>query len=222
MVEGKFKTILADPPWHYNTWDKKSSLPQRKKIGQGIAADHYPTMKTKAICELPVGDLADKDCCLFMWATWPNLEAAFEVGEAWGFRYVTCAFNWTKLTPNSLSYESIIKRLKNWPSLFIEPRKVISLFPQYHFGLGYWSRANTEPCLLFTKGHPKRVNNDVAQLIVAPVGRHSAKPLETYSRIERLVEGPYLELFARNKRANWSSWGNEIESDIDLKVEGVA
>jgi N6-adenosine-specific RNA methylase IME4 len=217
-----YKAILADPPWFYNTWSA-AGVTTKAKVGRGMADPYYSLMKTKDICALPVANFADKDCCLFMWATWPCLEAALEVGKAWGFRYVTCAFNWTKLTPNSLSYELIIERLKNWPSLFIEPRQVLALFPQYHFGLGYWTRANTEPCLFFTKGHPKRVNTDVAQLIVAPVGRHSAKPLETYSRIERLVEGPYLELFSRTKREGWHHWGNEIESDIELKVvEGVA
>jgi N6-adenosine-specific RNA methylase IME4 len=192
----KYRAIYADPPWAYRSWDK-IGVPTRKKIARGMATVHYPTMSTPEIAALPVADFADKDCCLFMWATWPNLEAALTVGKAWGFRYVTDAFLWTKTTPKSVN----------------------SFLPKYHFGLGYWTRANTEPCLLFTKGHPKRINNDVAQLIVAPVGRHSAKPLETYGRIERLVEGPYLELFARNKnREGWAFWGNEIEPDIELAV----
>jgi N6-adenosine-specific RNA methylase IME4 len=128
-------------------------------------------MKIPSIAALPVADFADKDCCLFMWATWPRLEAALEVGHAWGFRYVTDAFLWAKTNPTR--GDSFLTRNNGW-----------------HFGLGYWTRANTEPCLLF--------------------------------RIERLVEGPYLELFARNKRSGWASWGNEIESDIQLTVEGVA
>lgn len=202
VTQPKYKVIYADPPWWYNRWDK-SGVPTRAKTARGMAQAAYPCMKTSEICALPIADLADKDCVLLMWATWPCLESALEVGKAWGFTYKTDAFLWAKTNPTR--GDSFLTRNSGW-----------------HFGLGYWSRANTEPCLLFTKGHPKRVNNDVAQLIVAPVGRHSAKPLETYNRIERLVEGPYLELFSRNKRPGWSAWGNEIESDIDLKVEGVA
>lgn len=192
----KYRAIYADPPWAYNTWNAEG-VPTRKLVARGMAPAHYPVMKLDEIAALPVKDLADKDCCLFLWATWPRLEWALAVGQAWGFRYVTDAFLWTKLTPNSGN----------------------SFMPKYHFGLGYWTRANTEPCLLFTKGNPKRLNNDVAQLIVSPVGRHSAKPLETYERIERLVEGPYLELFARKReRAGWHYWGNEVDSDIQLAV----
>lgn len=202
MIECKFKAIYADPPWPYNTWTAEG-VPTRKLIARGMAPAHYPVMKIPAIAELPVGDFADKNCCLFMWATWPRLKEALDVGSAWGFRYVTDAFLWAKTNPTR--GDSFLTRNSGW-----------------HFGLGYWTRANTEPCLLFTKGHPKRINNDVAQLIIAPVGRHSAKPIETYNRIERLVEGPYLELFARNKQPGWSAWGNEIQSDIQLTFEGVA
>jgi N6-adenosine-specific RNA methylase IME4 len=197
-----YKTILADPPWPYNGWTAEG-VPTRKLIARGMAPAHYPVMKIKDIAALPVGDLAAKDCVLLMWATWPRLVEALEVGKAWGFTYKTNAFLWAKTNPTR--GDSFLTRSNGW-----------------HFGLGYYTRANTEPCLLFTKGHPKRINNDVAQLIVAPVGKHSAKPLETYDRIERLVEGPFLELFSRNKREGWHSWGNEIESDINLEVKAEA
>lgn len=191
-----FDAILADPPWPYNTWNAVG-VPTRRKKARGMAAVHYPVMPIEDIKALPVADIAGKNCCLFMWATWPRLEAALEVGNAWGFKYVTNAFLWTKTNPTRGN--SFLTANSGW-----------------HFGLGYWTRANTEPCLLFTKGKPKRINNDVAQLIIAPVGRHSAKPVEQYGRIERLVPGPYCELFCRNKREGWASWGNEIESDFSL------
>jgi N6-adenosine-specific RNA methylase IME4 len=76
-------------------------------------------------------------------------------------------------------------------------------------GLGYWTRANTEPCLLATRGKPKRLNADVRQLIIEPRREHSRKPDCVHSRIERLVAGPYLELFARAPRKGWDVWGNE-------------
>ena len=76
-------------------------------------------------------------------------------------------------------------------------------------GLGYWTRANTEACLLATRGHPKRLRADIRQLIVAPRREHSRKPEAIYERIERLVAGPRLELFARQSRPGWTAWGNE-------------
>ena len=80
----------------------------------------------------------------------------------------------------------------------------------FFVGLGYWTRANVEQCLLATRGSPKRLAKDVRRLIVSPRQEHSRKPDEIYDRIERLAEGPYLELFARNTRPGWNSWGNEV------------
>ena len=78
-------------------------------------------------------------------------------------------------------------------------------------GMGYWTRANTEPCLLATRGKPKRLNADVRQAIITPRRQHSRKPDGVYGRIERLVAGPYLELFARTRRFGWDAWGNEVD-----------
>jgi N6-adenosine-specific RNA methylase IME4 len=83
----------------------------------------------------------------------------------------------------------------------------------FHEGMGKWTRANTEPCLLATRGAPFRLNTDVDQLLVAPRGRHSAKPEEARDRIERLVGGPYLELFGRARVDGWTVWGNEVGAD---------
>jgi len=79
------------------------------------------------------------------------------------------------------------------------------------FGNGYWSRQRCEFCLLATRGQPRRLNADVDQLITAPRGQHSEKPEEAAARIERLVGGPYLELFARRERPGWARWGNEVD-----------
>ena len=78
-------------------------------------------------------------------------------------------------------------------------------------GMGYWTRANLECCLLATRGAPMRPAMDVHQIVTTPIGEHSAKPGEVRSRIQRLVAGPYLELFARQATPGWTSWGNEIE-----------
>lgn len=84
-------------------------------------------------------------------------------------------------------------------------------------GMGYWTRSNTEPCLLATRGKPKRLHADVRQGIIAPRREHSRKPDGIHDRIERLVGGPYAELFARQSRPGWDTWGNET-----TKFDGVA
>lgn len=75
-------------------------------------------------------------------------------------------------------------------------------------GLGYWTRKGSEICLLGTRGNPKRLNADIPEVIYAPRFEHSVKPKAVYERIERLVNGPYIELFARHNRDGWTSWGN--------------
>jgi N6-adenosine-specific RNA methylase IME4 len=126
---------------------------------------------------------AAEDCVLFLWVTDPYLEKAMGVINAWGFKYKTVAFTWVKTNKSD----------EPWT------------------GMGFWTRANPEQCLLATRGHPSRVRNDVAQLIIAPRREHSRKPDEIYHRIERLVAGPYLELFARQRRDGWDATGDEID-----------
>jgi N6-adenosine-specific RNA methylase IME4 len=85
-----------------------------------------------------------------------------------------------------------------------------------HWGNGYWTRSNSEPCLLATRGTPQRLAMDVHQVVLAPVGEHSKKPEEVRRRIERLVAGPYLELYGRRPVPGWTVWGNEIApSDME-------
>jgi N6-adenosine-specific RNA methylase IME4 len=153
-------------------------------LGKDRSAEkHYETLTLDEIKALPVGDLAAEDCVLLMWAIMPELPGALDVIKAWGFNYKTVGFTWAKQNPGG----------DGW-----------------FMGLGYWTRANVEPCLLATRGTPQRIERDVAQLIVSPVSRHSEKPAEIYERIERLVDGPYIELFARERRPTWWAWGNEI------------
>lgn len=147
----------------------------------------YPSMTLDEIKALPIRDLAAKDCALFLWATMPKLREALEVIEAWGFRYTSCAFVWVKLNPKSGGIYS---------------------------GLGYWTNGNAELCLLAKRGAPKRLARDVKQIVLAPRGRHSEKPSEVRMRIERLVDGPYLELFARQRHPGWDCWGNEVDSTV--------
>lgn len=178
----KYGIIYADPPWHYRVYSKK---------GAGRSAEsHYPTMTIEEIQALPVSELSDKDCALFMWITFPLLKESLSVLSAWGFKFKTIAFVWIK-----------------------QNRKSDSLF----WGMGYWTRANAEFCVLATKGKPKRMAKNVHQVIVSHIEEHSKKPDEARRRIVRLMgDLPRIELFARQKTAGWDVWGNELESDIIL------
>lgn len=185
----RYGAILADPPWRFATWSDKGRgrCPDGRwtvPSGQPTSQPrHYDTMPIETILALPVRDLAADDCVLFLWTTKPMLPAALDVGRTWGFEYKTRAFCWVKTTKHG----------------------------KKHLGMGHWTRANPEDCLLFTRGSPKRLSRSVRELIEAPVREHSRKPDETYERIEALVAGPYFELFARTRRDGWDQWGDEID-----------
>jgi N6-adenosine-specific RNA methylase IME4 len=106
-----------------------------------------------------------------------------EVGRAWGFTYKTRAFEWLKVKVNGDGYA---------------------------MGMGYWTRKQSESCLLFTRGSPRRQARDVREIIEQPRREHSRKPDESYRRIERLVGGPYAELFATERRSGWDGWGDQL------------
>lgn len=152
--------------------------------GKDRAADnHYKTGGLEEIKALPVEQLAADDCVLLMWCVMPELPGALDVIRAWGFEYKTCGFTW-------------VKQNKSGDGLFL--------------GMGYWTRANAELCLLATRGHPTRLDAGVPQALLHPVMEHSRKPDEFHDRIERLIGGPFLELYARRERDGWTTWGNEI------------
>lgn len=147
------------------------------------ANDHYITTETGKLCDIPVADVCAKDCALFMWVVDSHIADAIDLGRAWGFEIKTRAFTWRKLTVNGTA----------------------------KIGMGYWTRKQTEMCLLFTRGKPKRKDKGVREIIDAPRREHSRKPDEQYDRIQRLVDGPYLELFARQAWPGWDAWGNQVD-----------
>ncbi len=86
--EKKYSVIYADPPWNYAAGGKTRNVER-----------HYRTMKPEDIYSLPVQDIAEDDCLLFLWATFPNLDVALETIRRWGFQYKTAAFVWVKAKP---------------------------------------------------------------------------------------------------------------------------
>lgn len=91
---GRCRVIYADPPWQYS--DSRAGL---ANYSATAAEDHYPTMPTDEICEIPVREWTEDDAVLFCWATFPMLPDALQVVKAWGFKYKT-AFVWSKGRPN--------------------------------------------------------------------------------------------------------------------------
>jgi N6-adenosine-specific RNA methylase IME4 len=177
----KYQIIYADPPWEYRNKAKKEI----------DARHHYQVQSLKWICNLPVEDITESDCCLFLWATSPMLPEAIQVVEAWGFRYVTIAFCWLKYERNSKSY-----------SVAYRP--------------GNWTMSSVELCLLAVKGSPNkwRQRKNIFQIISAHCQKHSLKPAEVRRRIVKLLgDRPRIEIFARQQYEGWDCWGNEICSD---------
>jgi len=185
-MEKKYKIIYADPPWKYDD-----------KLGTNIAkmggySKYYEGMELNEICRLPIKEISDDDCILFLWATMPMLKEAFEVIESWGFKYKTCAFSWIKLNPKN---GKIFK------------------------GVGRWVQGNNELVLLATKGKPKRVTKNISQIIMGKRRQHSRKPDEVRERIVKLMgDLPRIELFARQRFKGWDVFGNQTPEDVQETI----
>jgi N6-adenosine-specific RNA methylase IME4 len=192
LPRGKFGVIAADPPWHFKA---RTALQMSNWTSRRDAEKHYTVLGIEDIQALPVADLASKDGChLFLWTTGPCLPLAFDVIKAWGFRYSSMAFTWVKL-----------KRSYNALQLRTLPLTATDL----HTGLGLTTRKNAEFCLLARRGNCKRISKSVREIILSPVREHSRKPDEFYERVPQYAAGPYLDLFSRQTRPGWTTWGKE-------------
>lgn len=167
----KFATIVIDPPWD---WGDEGDVDQL-----GRARPDYGTMPLADLLKLPVSDLSDTDCHLYLWITNRSLPKGFALMEAWGFRYVTC-LTWAKP----------------------------------HFGMGNYFRGQTEHVLFGVKGSQMLKRKDVGTIFHAPRGTqgHSSKPIEFYDLVESCSPGPYLEMFSRTDRADWTHWGEQLSA----------
>jgi site-specific DNA-methyltransferase (adenine-specific) len=166
----KYNIIYADPPWDYFSDGKFS------------ARLHYRTMTIDEICSLPVKNITAENCALFLWVTFPLLPETFKVIDAWGFKYITCAWCWVKLHPCGIPCT----------------------------GLGSWTKANAELCLIATKGKVERLDNTISQVIQTVREEHSKKPDQVRELIVRLIgDLPKIELFSRRSVPDWDCWGNE-------------
>lgn len=145
------------------------------------AADPYDTMTLDELMDMNVRGIAAKNSLLAMWTIGTHLEMALRLGRVWGFSYVTDLFIWDKGDK---------------------------------IGMGYHTRKQAELCLLFKRGNGLPVkSHSVRQIIRAPKRQHSRKPDEQYDALDALYGTKLrrLELFARQARPGWRSWGNEVE-----------
>lgn len=166
-------------------WEYKQS--GGKTNSRGLAKQYYNTMTTEDICKLPVKQIKTDNAICFMWATFPNIDQALEVMTAWGFTYKTAAFVW-------------VKKNKKSDTPF--------------WGMGAYTRANAEVCLLgvskSTKAKQQVLRHDINQIIFSPVERHSKKPDIVSTKITELLgDVPRIELFARQKAGGWDCWGDQ-------------
>jgi len=165
-----------------------------KESGSGsrVVKSHYPTMNIEDIKTLPIQSISDDKSILFIWVTFPRLEQGLEVIKSWGFNYYGLGFDWVKLSKNGK------------PS----------------WGMGYYTRQNTEVCLIGVKNKPNRfiplVRNELS-VVHSERLSHSEKPKIFKDKIVNIIgDVPRVELFARKKTEGWDVWGNEVESDITL------
>lgn len=177
----KYKIIYADPPWEYD---------DKALAGNRGARCKYQVMSTDEIKKLPISQIADKDCILFLWATFPQLPDALDLIKVWGFTYKTKAFTWVKKNKNGTIFQ----------------------------GMGNWTRANDEIVLLATKGKPKRKDAGISSIVFSDIQEHSKKPDVIRKKILQLVGDlqPRIELFSRiNLDAeNWDTFGNDHKLNL--------
>jgi len=189
-----YRIIYADPPWQYP--NKRIEPGKNNPHGAGGALKHYQTLSLERIKAIPVAQIAQENCMLFLWTTGPLIWQGLEVVKAWGFRYTTIAFVWIKMK-NDMS----------------KPRGD---------GIGFYTLGNSEFCLLGLHGRYWRRNRDVKQVILAPKHAHSEKPAEVRTRIVRLCgDVPRIELFARERMAGWDAWGLEAPSQTQMVLEAT-
>lgn len=187
----KYQIIYADPPWSYRDYTSKETAEKNlNSNSKRSVVMKYDLMTIEEIKNLPVKDLADENCILFLWVTMPKLNEIFPIIDSWGFKYSTCGFVW-------------IKKNKKSGGNF--------------WGMGRWTRSNAELCLIGIKGKPQRLSASIHSVVESAIEEHSKKPHIIRDKIVELCgDLPRIELFAREKTEGWDVWGNEVESDIKL------
>lgn len=186
-VQGGYRCIVADPPWFFN--DRGSRATPGQTSGPG-----YAMLATEEIAAVPMTELAAPDAVLLLWFPDTHVRDALWLVDWWEFEY---------------KHFVIWGKVRGWTDA-AGGEIPAGVVPQ--IGMGHYMRKSHEVALLATRGRvvPLIRDHGVSSLLLAPRGRHSEKPEDLQDAAERLIEGPYLELFARRRRPGWVCWGDEL------------
>lgn len=203
------RVLVADCAWEHD--DK---LPGDKRG----AAKHYNVMSTDDLCVLRIPP-TEPDALLFFWCLSNMLDDALRVVRAWGFTPKS-SIAWVKLTRGA--GERTLKRDVTVPRGITQEallEMVLYELVPLHFGMGRYVRNSHESCIIASRGRGASLikSRSERSVLFAPVGEHSAKPEKFYAMVERLSDGPYVELFARRKRRGWTTIGDELGSTLRLQ-----
>jgi len=180
----KYQIIYADPPWKYGGRSKNDG----KRIP---LEDFYPTLDFEILKKLDIASISDDNCLLFLWVVSPSLKQCIEVGESWGFKYITIAFIWHHQMALLGNYTMAGCEL----CLLFKKGKI----PQ---------------------GKIRGKGSGIKQFYQERKMRFSEKPDEIRNRIEKMFPiSNRIELFARKKYQNWDVWGNEVKSDAKIRFK---
>ncbi len=182
----KYDIIYIDPPWMYN------------RTGGQACVTKYKRMKDTDVYTMPIGKLANENCALICWMTYPKIEEGCRAVRSWGFEIKTVFTNWIKTNP-----------------------KAGGIF----FGVGSYTKSNGEFALLCAKGNiaqlrpPKEErDNTISSVLMAPRGEHSSKPNAQVMKNITTIFGnrPRIEIFARERVPGWDAIGYDIDK-LDIK-----
>lgn len=163
-------------------WKYNSRNNKNTRFGGG-AIGHYSLMSFDDIAKLPIENIAADNCALFMWCTFPKLPQQLNILKSWGFKYKTIGFNWIKTNKRN---------------------------GKPFFGIGYYTKSNSEICILATRGKMKPVSNKVSSIVIEPRREHSRKPdCIRWKIVELFGDLPRIELFARQNIDGWDCWGDQ-------------
>jgi N6-adenosine-specific RNA methylase IME4 len=183
-----YRTIVADPPWRY----RSAHVTSRTSHDTPAAENHYSTMTNSEIAALPVADLADKDAHLYMWVTNPKLYGDRKRGEPSPVEIMEA---W------GFRYVTLLTWIKKPGAL----------------GMGFYFRGETEHVLFGVRGN-LGIPTERRQVnwFMAGKSAHSVKPAKFFEVVHAVSPGPYLELFAREPRLGWDSWGKGFETEEEV------
>jgi N6-adenosine-specific RNA methylase IME4 len=191
MLERRFRTIVADPPWPYDNKDGPRATAEHRPNSWDTActgsAPRYGSMSMPELKAIGVKGASDNPAHLYLWTTNSFMVEAHDLARAWGFVPKTIV-TWGKTKADGT------------PSM----------------KTGYYYRGATEHFLFAVKGSMRLVGEAAPTLFLSNRLPHSVKPAWFYSLVEAQSPGPYLEMFARQQRLGWSSWGDQVPETVSL------